>query len=297
RRVSSRSATTLPERVQAVMSRPEFAHASFGIEFFSLDTKQVIYELNPNKLMVPGSTTKLLTEGTILELLGGDYRFHTRVYRTGPIKKNGVLEGDIVLVASGDPNLSGRLQPDGSLAYENMDHSYGGPDSKGIGDPLFVIRQLAEQIYDKGVRSVKGGVLIDVSLFPEGDRELGTNVLVSPIVVNDNVIDVVATPGQKEGEPVKLNISPQTSCVQIINEAKTGKPDSTAELSYTGEKVNRDGTRSVTLTGTLPAGKGAEMASYAVPEPSRFAATVLAEALREKGVSVALPRRGPLPEF
>ena len=43
--------------------------------------------------MVPGSTTKLLTEGTMLELFGGDYRFHTRVYRTGPLKKDGVLEG------------------------------------------------------------------------------------------------------------------------------------------------------------------------------------------------------------
>src|SRR2546430_16963983 len=110
------------------MSRPEFAHSTFGVEFYSLDSGKVLYQLNSDKLMVPGSTTKLLTEGTVLELLGGDYRFHTRVYRTGTMKKNGVLEGDIVVVASGDPNLSGRVQSDGTLAFENMDHSYGGPD-------------------------------------------------------------------------------------------------------------------------------------------------------------------------
>ena len=56
-----------------------------------------------------------------------------------------------MIVASGDPNLSGRIQPDGTLMYENMDHSYGGPDSKGVGDPLLVIRELAEQIANKGI--------------------------------------------------------------------------------------------------------------------------------------------------
>ena len=36
-------------------------------------------------MFVPASTTKILTEGTLLAKLGPDYRFHTRVYRTGPI--------------------------------------------------------------------------------------------------------------------------------------------------------------------------------------------------------------------
>ena len=166
----AQSVSTLEARLQAVMSRPEFAHSTFGIEFYSLDSGKVLFQLNPDKLLVPGSTTKLLTDGTVLELLGGDYRFHTRVYRTGPIKKGGVLEGDIVLHASGDPNLSDRIQPDGTLAYETMDHSYGGPDSKGLGDPLLVIKQLAQQIADKGIRRVKGRVLVDVNLFPERDR-------------------------------------------------------------------------------------------------------------------------------
>ena len=228
------------------MKRPEFVHSSFGIEFYSLDNGKVIYQHNPDKLMVPGSTTKLLTEGTLLELLGGDYRFHTRVYRTGPIKKDGTLDGDIVLVASGDPDLSGRIQSDDTLVYENMDHSYGGPDSKGLGDPLKVIRELAQQIASKGIKRVRGRVLVDVSLFPEGDRELGTNVVISPIVVNDNVIDVIATAGDKEGAPVVLQISPKTAYVQIINQATTTKSDSAPNLNYSAEKLNPDGTRTVT---------------------------------------------------
>ncbi len=285
--VSCQNNSTISERVQAIMSRPEFAHSSFGAEFYSLDNAKVIYQINADKLMVPGSTAKLLTEGAVLELLGGDYRFHTRVYGAGPVQKNGTLDGDIVMVASGDPNLSGRIQSDGTLAYEKMDHSYGGPDSKGLGDPLLVIREIAQQIAAKGIRRVKGRVLIDVSLFAEGARELGTDVVISPIVVNDNLVDVVASAGDKEGAPIMLRISPKTAYLKIINQATTGKADSKPSLNYASPGHNPDGTYSVTLTGTFPVGKESEMMSYPVPEPSRFTATVVAEALREKGVDIS----------
>src|SRR5713101_6593138 len=131
---------SLSQRIQKVISRPEFAHANFGIEFYSVDTGKVVYALNADKLFVPASTTKILTEGALLATLGADYRFHTRVYRTGPIDKHGTLKGDLVLVASGDPNLSNRIQPDGTLAFVDEDHSYSGPALPG--DPLLVIKEL-----------------------------------------------------------------------------------------------------------------------------------------------------------
>ncbi|HEY7095354.1 MAG TPA: D-alanyl-D-alanine carboxypeptidase/D-alanyl-D-alanine-endopeptidase [Terriglobales bacterium] len=286
----------LADRIQAIMRRPEFAHSTFAIEFYSLDSKKPVYQWNAEKLMVPGSTTKLVTEGTLLQSLGSDYRFHTRVYHTGTTKKN-VLDGDLVIVAAGDPNLSGRIQADETLAYENMDHSYGGPDSRGLGDPLQVIRQLAKQVADKGIKRVKGRILVDISLFPEGQRELGTNVVISPIAVNDNVIDIVTAPGAKEGVPAQLQISPKTAYVQFVNQVATGKADSKPEFNLADEKTNPDGSHTVTLTGNVPLGKPVEMNSYAVPEPSRFAATVFAEALREKGVEIKLPMSLESPDW
>jgi hypothetical protein len=91
---------TFSTRVQQIMNRPEFAHSHFGIEFYSLDSGKPVFEFKPRELFVPGSTTKLLTEGTDLELLGGDYRFHTRIYRSGNMKKDGTLHGDLILVAA-----------------------------------------------------------------------------------------------------------------------------------------------------------------------------------------------------
>ncbi len=280
------------------MARPEFAHAQFGIELDSLDTGRPVYTLHAQKLFVPGSTTKLLTEGTALELLGADYRFHTRVYRTGPIDENGTLHGDLVLVASGDPDISNRIQPNGTLAFENEDHSYGGPKSKGLpGDPLLVMREFARQIAAKGIERIDGRVLVDTSLFPEGQRELGTGVVISPIVVNDNLVDVIVSPGTSEGAPVQLKISPQTSYVRIINQATTGKTGSQPDLSYTDEKLSSDGTRSVKLSGSLPLGAPSQMNAYPVPEPSRYAQTLLVQALRDQGIAATLPAAAEPADF
>jgi len=285
----AQSNTALEQRIRMITERPEFAHSRFGIKFIAADTGSVVYELNSAQLFVPGSTTKLLTEGTALELFGGDYRFHTKIYRTGPIQKDGTLQGDLVLVASGDLNLSNRIQADGSLAFEDHDHTYGGPDSIGLpGDPLVVMREFARQVAAKGIKRVKGRVLVDATLFPEGERELGTGVVISPIVVNDNVVDVIVSAGTEEKSAVQLKIAPQTAYVTIINQATTGKAGSRTSLRYENEKLNPDGTRTATLTGSMAVDAKPAMAAYAVPEPSRFAATVLVEALKAEGVTSSL---------
>ncbi len=246
----------LAERIDEIASRPEYKHSTFGVEVYSLDDEKVVFALRGQELFTPGSTTKLLTEGTALELLGSDFRFHTRVYRTGAIGTDGVLKGDLILVASGDPNLSGRIQPDGTLAFENMDHSYdGSPDTKAVpGDPLLVIRELAAQVEAHGVKRIEGRVLVDASLFSEGDRELGTNVVVSPISVNDNVVDLTVSPGSKEGASVGISVSPASSYVTFNNLITTGPAGSKPDIKPLADVTNADGSHTVTLTGKFPLG-------------------------------------------
>jgi dihydroorotase/N-acyl-D-amino-acid deacylase len=282
---------TLATRIDRIMSRPEFKFTSFGIEFYSLDKGRPVYELNAGKLFTPGSTTKLLTEGTVLALLGADYRFHTRVYRTGPIDSAGNLKGDLVLVASGDPNLSGRIEPDGTMDFENEDHAYAGsPDTKAVpGDPLAVIREMAAQVFNKGVRQVEGHVFVDASLFREGARELGTQTVISPICVNDNIVDVTLTPGARAGSPVTAKISPITSYATFTNQAQTGAADSRAMVRFGEDVEAADGTHALTIAGSMPAGGPSILYAYKVPEPTRYAEIVFTEALREKGVT-AQPR-------
>lgn len=289
----------LEARVRSIIERPEFSHSTWGVELYSLDSGRTVYSINGDKLFVPGSTTKLLTMGSALGLLGADYRFHTRVYRTGPVRSDGTLDGDLVLVASGDANLSGRIRKDGTLAFENEDHSYdGSPDTRAVpGDPLLVIRDLAAQVRAHGIKRVGGRVLIDATLFPEGERELGTGVVISPIIVNDNLVDVTITPGAEPGAPVALDVSPVTPYVRFVNQATTSSADSQPHIRWSNDVTNPDGSHTVTVTGTMPAGKPGVLFSYAVPEPSRFAQVALVMALDEKGVRAALPPPAETPDF
>jgi dihydroorotase/N-acyl-D-amino-acid deacylase len=280
--------SALAEQIHEIGSRPEYKHSTFGVEVYSLDEEKVVFALHGQDLFTPGSTTKLLTEGTGLELLGSDFRFHTRVYRTGPLSANGILKGDLILVASGDPNLSGRIQPDGTLAFENEDHSYdGSPDTKAVaGDPLLVIRDLAAQVAAHGVKRIEGRVLVDATLFPEGDRELGTNVVVSPISVNDNVVDLTVSPGSKEDASVGLSVSPASSYVSFVNKITTGPAGSKPDIKPPADVTNADGSHTVTLTGKFPLGGPGILYTYTVPEPSRFAEATFVDALREKLIKV-----------
>lgn len=296
---SSQAEPALAERIRRVTERPEFIHSHFGIEFYSLDDSSVVFAQDAGKLFVPASTTKLLTEGTALQLLGPEFRFHTRVYRAGALAPDGTLTGDLVLVAGGDPNLSGRIQPDGTLAFENHDHSYGGsPDTRAVpGDPLAVIQELANQIARRGVKRIRGRVLVDISLFPEGEHEGGTEVVISPIIVNDNVVDVTLGPGAVEGAPASLHVSPATSYATFLNQVTTGASGARVQINFASDLANPDGTHVVAVTGSIPRDNPPILFAYPVPQPSLFAQIALSESLARAGVALETPASAPPPDF
>jgi len=295
---NAQTGQSLEAKIGAIVNRPEYRHALFGIEVYSLSDNKVLYALNEHKLFVPGSVTKVVTEGTTMELLGADYRFRTNVYGTGPISKDGVLKGDLVLVAGGDPNLSNRVRSADTLAFENEDHAYGQIlEAKLIpGDPLQVIRDLAKQVAAKGVKRIEGRILVDVSLFPEGTKEAGSGVVISPVSVNDNVIDVIVTPGASAGSAASLQASPVTKYATFVSEVQTGAAGSDAEIQFIPTR-NADGTLSVRVRGTVPAGKAPRPFPFAVPEPSRFAQAVLTESLRDAGVEITSSSSAESPDW
>jgi PBP4 family serine-type D-alanyl-D-alanine carboxypeptidase len=284
-------AATAAIAIDAPARTPRLKNSVVAGEVYDLDSHRVLYARNANLLMVAASTTKLLTEGTSLALLGPDFRWTTPVYRTfGPLDAQGVLHGNLVLVASGDPNLSQRVQPNGTLAFENEDHAYdGSPETKAVpGDPLAVLRDLATQVVKAGIKRVAGSVYIDTSLFPDQGAEGGTGVIVSPIVVNDNVVDVIVTPGARAGDPASISVSPQTPYVRFLNRATTGAPKSDATIDLSADVRDETGRHTVTIRGSQPAGP-AVLYAYRVPEPAAFAQSAFTLALSEAGVAIQQP--------
>ncbi len=86
---------------------------------------------------------------------------------------------------------------------------------------MIVLREFAKQVAAAGIKHVKGKVLVDSSLFPQGERELGTGMVISPISLNDNVIDVTVQPGEATGKPAKLAYSLQVPYIHFENKIVT----------------------------------------------------------------------------
>ena len=165
---AAQNAPTLSQRIQQLTTRPIFKHSTVGVEVYDLTAHKTLVAINEDKLFTSGSTTKLVTEGAALALLGENYRFHTRVYHTGNITPDGTLHGDLILVASGDPNLSGRVEENDTLDFTSYDHAYAGvlPGKSVIGDPMQVLKELAIGVLKGGVWRIQGNVIVDASLFP-----------------------------------------------------------------------------------------------------------------------------------
>jgi len=77
---------------------------SYSIHIQEIGSDTPIVSWNSHKKRTPASVIKLLTTYSGLLELGYDYRWETKFYYTGYIRK-GILKGDLYVKASGDPTL------------------------------------------------------------------------------------------------------------------------------------------------------------------------------------------------
>jgi D-alanyl-D-alanine carboxypeptidase/D-alanyl-D-alanine-endopeptidase (penicillin-binding protein 4) len=80
-------------------------NATVGMCVADAQTGQVLESTAGDAALPPASVAKALTACYALETLGKDYRFETRLLTTGPIS-DGVVQGDLILVGGGDPELN-----------------------------------------------------------------------------------------------------------------------------------------------------------------------------------------------
>ncbi|MEZ4272022.1 MAG: D-alanyl-D-alanine carboxypeptidase [Myxococcota bacterium] len=102
------SYTQAAQQLEILHSEPAMYCAVLATEVASLDTGEVIYRRNHNKLLVPASTLKLLTTIAALEKLGDETRFVTDLGSSGGVR-DGTLEGNLVIRGGGDPTSGLRI--------------------------------------------------------------------------------------------------------------------------------------------------------------------------------------------
>ena len=285
------SADELADRIGAVINAPEYREAHWGLLVVDAGTGKIVYEHNSGRLFAPASTTKLFSCTAALCALGPGHKFETPVYRRGSLT-DGRLDGDLILVASGDLTLGGRTGKDGRMLFANGDHTYANgnlsarlPDT----DPLAGLKALAKQVREAGIRKVTGEVLIDDRLFEPAQGSGSGPDRLTPILVNDNVVDIIITPATKAGEPATVRTRPEKHFLHM--DARVRTVESSKGVRTT---VRRAGPGRFTVRGQVPVGARPVVRIWPVEDPAAFARGLFIEALRREGIEVqAGPMRVP----
>ena len=119
--------------------------ASIAYCVMNAKTSEVISEYNSQVQLIPASTLKIVTTSAALGILGTNFRFETKLIYSGVLNaETGVLNGDIIILGSGDPSLQS---------------DYFDKEEKKITD------KWAEQIKAKGIQKINGKVIGDASCF------------------------------------------------------------------------------------------------------------------------------------
>ncbi|HTN75268.1 MAG TPA: D-alanyl-D-alanine carboxypeptidase/D-alanyl-D-alanine-endopeptidase [Pirellulaceae bacterium] len=273
----------LTQRIEKFLASERYRTAHVGLLFVDLQSGETVYAQQAEKLFAPASTTKLYTVAAALDALGADYRFETKVYAQGPIK-SGVLDGQLILRASGDLTMGGRTTPQGEIEFTSGDHTYASGGAETVltpADPLAGLNDLAKQVAASGIQKITGDVLIDDWLFDDAESSGSGPARVTPILINDNAIDFTFAPG-KAGEPAEVTWRPQCSTLQVELNVATVAASEKLETAVSEIAPGR-----LRVTGKIPLGQKPVVRIYAVPEPRKFARQLFIEALQRAGVKLS----------
>lgn len=269
----------VPAAALEVMNDPAYAQGQWAIAVKDLQTGESLVALNDRTLFEPGSVVKTYSTGAAWQQFGPDSTVVTPVRRTGEIA-GGTLTGDLILVGQGDLTMGGRTKADGTVDYTNLDHN----DANAIPgatltpeDPLAGLDDLAAQVKAAGVTTVSGDVIVDDRLWAAHRLENGP---VTPIIINQNVIDFTTTPGQV-GQTATTDLRPAVAPWTVTSQVQTVAAGGKTEIKVTSPEFG-----SVVLTGTIAADSAPVVNTYAFDDPARFARTAFIEALGRAGVTV-----------
>lgn len=230
----------------------------------NLDNGRVIAEHNTYTSMVPASLQKLVTTAVALEKLGPGFSYKTEISTDGEID-NGTLNGNLYVIASGDPTLN-------SCYYQS--------------DPS-VTQRIKQAI--NGITAVEGEVIIDASHYnryttPRGWiwEDMGNYFGASPsaLMWEDNLLEVYLRTGQAGSRA-------------MLAPASAKHKDFDIDIQVTAADSKRDdawffgapGSSTIYAKGTIPAHQEKFLVKAAHPYPTREFAHDISRASNLSGLT------------
>jgi len=279
----------LVHSIDSMINAPEFRNAMWGVLIVDPSANDTIYSHNATKLFIPASNQKLVSTSVLLEQLGPDYRFRTTVAARGAMAEQ-VLNGDLVVIGRGDPTASDHMK----------------------GDAMAPLRDIADSLWQRGIRRITGSVVADGNAFPgpvagfgwPWDQLDGTSFAgVDELLLNEGLSTIRIRPGATPGDPAVVETRPARTYPAIHNLAVTVARDTTAAAttgrggrgggrggrgSAAGTRlsvVNDTGSAAVIVRGAIALGDSANI-TMAQHDPDAAYVAGLTEALTERGIVV-----------
>jgi D-alanyl-D-alanine carboxypeptidase/D-alanyl-D-alanine-endopeptidase (penicillin-binding protein 4) len=266
----SAAITRLRTELDRIFADSRFAGAHWGVQIYSLDRSEVLYEKNPAKLLIPASNAKLITTSAALLRLGPDYCFRTLLLTDGSIE-DGALKGDLVVAGFGDP----------SITVESPDD-----------DPFDTFRAWAFILKSKGIEKITGDILGDSSAFENpmlgqgwawDDLTEGYAAPVSALQFNENRLWLRINPRNKKSGFPKVELLPLPE-YWIVDNKLTIKTESAKAKIGIDRSPSND---SIVASGTVPANGMILDNQIAVNDPVHFYLASLKHVLASEGIDVA----------
>ena len=237
------------------------------VQFTRLKDGKVLYKINPTKSLSPASVTKLVTSAAAFDAYGSHHQFET-VFSYSGKRKNQAIMGDLHI--------------------------------KGAGDPLIISElmwQLATDLKHKGIRTIRGNIIIDNSRFDSEIRDksrekaafASRNAYDAPITafgVNYNTYTVAVAPSTTIGNKAHVNLDPYS--IRVINlknqvlTAKSGRGER-VKTSRMTSKTNRT---TVDVRGSIAKDRPVKKVYRSVADPVLAAGEQVRAFLAGEGIIV-----------
>ncbi len=255
----------LAREIDRVIDSSDLTRARWGVFVISMKDGRVLYSRNGDKLFTPASNMKIYTTSAALDLLGADYRWRTSVYTDAQPDAGGVIDGNVTLFGRGAPDLESS-------------------GKRGLAS-------LAEQLYQHGVRHVRGNIIGDESYFRGelygmgwqwNDLQWYFGAEPSALSVDENSLELTIAPAKRVGSSATLTLNRETDYLHLTNHTTTAARDATTTVG-----INRGlSDNELLVWGDFPVGGRSFSASLSVPKPALWAATLFKEALIARGIKV-----------
>ncbi len=252
----------LAQEIDRAIDASDVTRARWGVFVTSMKDGRVLYSRNSDMLFTPASNMKIYTTAVALDVLGAEYHWRTSVYADKQPDAEGSIDGNLTLYGRGAPDLQ----------------------TKSLGS-------LADQIYQRGVRRVRGNITGDESYFRGelyglgwqwNDLQWYFGAEPSALTVDENSFDLTITPAKKVGDSATLTLNRAANYVHLINHTTTAERDTATTIG-----INRGlSDNELSVWGDFPVAGRAFGAALSMPKPSLWAATLFKQVLIARGIKV-----------